>query len=58
MLVPGLPNSRMKDYFDIWTLCRTMDFDGTVLAGAVSETIKRRQTALTCQRWSRSCTSS
>jgi hypothetical protein len=46
MLVLGLPNSRMKDYFDIWTLCRTMDFDGTILASAVTETIKRRQTTL------------
>jgi len=46
MLVLGLPNSRMKDYFDIWTLCRTMDFDGTILASAVTETIKRRQTTV------------
>jgi hypothetical protein len=46
MLVLGLPNSRMKDYFDIWTLCRTMDFDGTTLASAVTETIKRRQTTV------------
>jgi hypothetical protein len=46
MLVLGLPNSRMKDYFDLWTLCRTMDFDGTILASAVTETIKRRRTTL------------
>lgn len=44
MLVLGLSNSRMKDYFDIWTLCRTMPFDGAMLASAVGETIRHRQT--------------
>jgi hypothetical protein len=46
MLVLGLSNSRMKDYFDIWTLCRTMQFDGMVLTNAISETIRRRRTGL------------
>ena len=46
MLVLGLANSRMKDYFDIWTLCRTMAFDGEVLAHAIGETLKRRRTTL------------
>ena len=31
MLVLSLPNSRMKDYSDIWTLCPTMHVDGTPL---------------------------
>ena len=46
MLVLGLSNSRMKDYFDLWTLSRTMSFDGPVLAHAVGQTIRRRQTDL------------
>lgn len=46
MLVLGLANSRMKDYFDLWTLCHTMDFDGAPLADAIVETLRRRQTIL------------
>jgi hypothetical protein len=46
MLVLGLSNSRMKDSFDLWTLCRTMSFDGALLARAIGETIRRRQTVL------------
>lgn len=46
MLVLGLSNSRMKDYFDIWTLCQTMPFDRPLLARALAETVRRRQTTL------------
>jgi hypothetical protein len=34
MLKPGELNSRMKDFYDIWLLCRQFDFEGERLAGA------------------------
>jgi hypothetical protein len=46
MVKLGVANSRMKDYFDIWTLCREFDFDGEVLSAAIRATFRRRKTAL------------
>jgi len=43
----GIANSRMKDYFDLWTLSQYADFDGDILRQAIQETCKRRQTYLT-----------
>ena len=42
MVRRGLLNSRMRDFFDVWTLSRQFDFDGRVLAAAVRETFARR----------------
>lgn len=42
----GTVNSRMKDFYDIWFLSRTTEFDGETLAKAVTETFKRRETSL------------
>ena len=42
----GLDNTRMKDYFDLWTLARTMGFEFDRLHAAVGATFERRQTAL------------
>lgn len=42
MVRRGLLNSRMRDFFDIWSLSRQFDFDGSVLAGAIRETFRRR----------------
>ena len=42
MVRRGLLNSRMRDFFDVWTLSRQFDFDGGVLAAAVRETFARR----------------
>jgi hypothetical protein len=39
-------NSRMKDFHDIWTLARHLDFDGMKLAGAIRKTLERRKTPL------------
>jgi len=36
-------NSRMKDFYDIWTLSRHFAFDGSVLRRAVSETFHQRR---------------
>lgn len=45
----GIANSRMKDYFDLWTLAQHADFDGDTLRQAVQATFDRRNTALTEQ---------
>jgi hypothetical protein len=45
----GLINSRMKDFFDIWLLCRQFDFDGETLAAAVAKTFARRRTDVLAQ---------
>jgi len=37
-------NSRMKDFYDIYSLCTSFDFDGRVLYEAVLQTITRRGT--------------
>lgn len=42
MLQRGAINSRMKDYFDLWTLSRSRAFDGTVLAKAMRTTCEHR----------------
>jgi len=42
----GMLNSRMKDYFDIWTLSRQFDFDGETLSSAITKTFSNRGTAL------------
>lgn len=42
----GTLNSRMKDYFDIWTLSRQFDFDGEVLGNAISKTFSNRGTEI------------
>lgn len=42
----GAVNSRMKDFYDIWSLATRFAFDGPVLARAVRETFRQRQTTL------------
>ncbi|MCL2199283.1 MAG: nucleotidyl transferase AbiEii/AbiGii toxin family protein [Defluviitaleaceae bacterium] len=37
-------NSRMKDFYDIYSLCISFDFDGRVLYEAILQTISRRGT--------------
>lgn len=39
-------NSRMKDFYDIYSLSSSFDFDGQVLYEAVSQTLVRRKTIL------------
>jgi hypothetical protein len=46
MVALGLANSRMKDFFDLYMLSRTMTFDGDALARAVRATFRRRRTAI------------
>jgi hypothetical protein len=44
-VVLGMPNSRMKDFFDLWAIGQTFSFDGAVLARAIAATFARRETA-------------
>lgn len=46
MLNLGELNSRMKDFFDIWTLCRTFEFDGEQLRESILATCERRETTM------------
>ena len=46
MVILGIANSRMKDFFDIWTLAQTHGFDIEMLAGSVRSTFERRRTPL------------
>jgi hypothetical protein len=41
-----LPNSRMKDFHDVWTLARNLEFDGQLLSEAIRRTFERRKTKL------------
>ena len=46
MVRMGIANSRMKDFYDIWTIARMFDFDGTTLQTAIQRTFERRGTAI------------
>lgn len=39
----GLPNSRMKDFYDIWFLSRSFDFNGETLIEAIEKTFEKRK---------------
>lgn len=40
----GMPNTRMKDYYDLVVLSRRFDFEGAVLGKAIAATFERRGT--------------
>ena len=46
MVYLGDVNSRMKDFFDIYTLSRQFDFDGVTLAEAIRLTFRNRATEI------------
>jgi hypothetical protein len=46
MIVLGMANSRMKDYFDIWMLSQNFTIEAEVLREAVRQTFSKRQTEL------------
>jgi hypothetical protein len=46
MVYLGEINSRMKDFYDVWLLASTFQFDGLVLAQAIRQTFDWRQTTL------------
>jgi predicted nucleotidyltransferase component of viral defense system len=44
MVVLGRANSRMKDFYDIWVLAQSYEFEGEALARAIAATFARRKT--------------
>lgn len=44
MVMLGQANSRLKDYYDLWVLSQSYDFDQERLATAIAATFKRRET--------------
>ena len=46
MVALGIANSRMKDFYDVWTLARQFEFDGDLLRSAIRATFERRQTPI------------
>lgn len=46
MVLLGRANSRMKDFYDIWVLSRSNQFDVDDLARAIRATFERRQTVI------------
>ena len=46
MVKLGLVNSRMKDFYDLWLLSQQYDFDGSLLANAITRTFAHRKTQI------------
>ena len=46
MVKLGILNSRMKDFFDIWLMSHEFDFDGNILAEAITKTFSTRGTKI------------
>ncbi|NKC14316.1 MAG: nucleotidyl transferase AbiEii/AbiGii toxin family protein [Gammaproteobacteria bacterium] len=44
MVMLGIANSRMKDFYDVWTLARQFAFSGPELRKAIGATFERRKT--------------
>ena len=46
LILLGMVNSRMKDYFDLWVLSTHSNFEGQVLHQAIQATLARRKTGI------------
>ena len=46
LVILGITNSRMKDFFDLWTIACQANLDGTILRDAVVATFTRRETPM------------
>ncbi len=46
MVKLGTLNSRIKDFFDIWLVAQHFDFDGPLLARAITSTFRNRKTPI------------
>lgn len=44
MVALGMPNSRMKDFYDLWMIARHFTFEGSILIEAIKATFDRRKT--------------
>jgi hypothetical protein len=50
MVMLGRANSRMKDFYHIWLLAQSHQFDGDRLARAIAATFARRNTKIPSER--------
>lgn len=46
MVALGIANTRMKDFYDLFRLSETQEFDGETLAAAIRATFERRDTVI------------
>ncbi len=46
MVALGMPNSRMKDFYDVWMISRQFSFEGTDIVQAIKATFNRRRTEI------------
>jgi predicted nucleotidyltransferase component of viral defense system len=46
MVMLGMGNSRMKDFFDLWVLAQRFEFSGELVARAIKATFERRRTPI------------
>ncbi len=46
MVMLGIANSRMRDFYDVWLLSQRFEFGGKPLSDAIRDTFARRRTAL------------
>jgi hypothetical protein len=46
LVVLGMANSRMKDFYDLWIMAREFEFDGATLCRAIAATFERRATPI------------
>jgi predicted nucleotidyltransferase component of viral defense system len=46
MVMLGMSNTRLKDFYDLWVLAEDFSFDGEVLGAALMATFNRRRTPL------------
>jgi predicted nucleotidyltransferase component of viral defense system len=46
IIMLGIANSRMKDFYDLWVITRRFSFEGNILAKAIKATFDRRRTPL------------
>lgn len=46
MVALDMINTRLKDFYDLWAIANSFEFDGTVLARAIAATFERRQTKI------------
>jgi predicted nucleotidyltransferase component of viral defense system len=46
IVVLGIANSRLKDFYDLWLISRTFELDSPSLSAAVRRTFERRETSM------------
>lgn len=50
LVLLGIANSRLKDFYDLWLIAQTFEFDRASLAEAVRQTFARRETMLPTEK--------